>query len=409
MLPCHVLTHAAASALAGNGNLAAQQQQQLFGGNAVQPAQQVIQAAQQIAQEQAAQPQPPQKPQQPQQPVKPAKPPQPTKPQQAAGSHGGGASTPAAGASVRQAIVDWALDQPMVKRSRHWKRAVHIMAAAGPVVRTVGDVRGILGPIHQQIRDAGNSHLAVRAQLQGQKGRHADSIDKTRPCECALLLSQDVLCALRRSDPHLLCTCLPPAGHGGGSADRCSLAVSFPCVQLAVDLATVGCFRLSELDGLPASTPVVIGHSEGRSYNVSPEWSLAVASETCMRWADPFFGQDAVCMTGPGRPWALGGRRVGARAWAANVGGPTPGLRRVAGTLQFAGVSGRQLATALRATVSSSCLPYCPSPAVCRHLHGHQARRHLGGQGRPGGRHALLHPILRHLPGGGLRRRAPRV
>lgn len=82
-----------------------------------------------------------------------------------------------------------------------------------------------------------------------------------------------------------------------------------------MDLATVGCFRLSEMDGLPASTPVVIGHSEGRSYNVSPEWSLAVASETSMAWADPFFGQGAVCMTGPGRPWALGGRMHGQQMW----------------------------------------------------------------------------------------------
>lgn len=78
---------------------------------------------------------------------------------------------------------------------------------------------------------------------------------------------------------------------GAGSAAAAAAEAAAAGAQLAVDLATVGCFRLSELDGLPDDTPVVIGHSEGRSYNVSPEWSLAVASETSMRWADPFFGR----------------------------------------------------------------------------------------------------------------------
>ncbi|PRW45405.1 glutamyl-tRNA synthetase isoform A [Chlorella sorokiniana] len=183
---------------------AAQQQQQVFGGNAIQPAQQVIAGAGQLAQQQAAQP---------------PQPAQPAVPQQPAGA--------AAHGSVRQAIVDWALQQSVVQRSPRWRRALRKMAAAGPVIRTVGEVRRILGTIHQQIRDAGNSHLA-----------------------------------------------------------------------LADDLATVGCFRLSELDGLPDDTLVVVGPDTGRHFTVSTEWSLAVASETRRRWADPFFGQGAVGMTG---------------------------------------------------------------------------------------------------------------
>ncbi|PRW44282.1 hypothetical protein C2E21_6666 [Chlorella sorokiniana] len=211
-----------------NGNQAAQQQQLVFGGNAVQPVQQVIAGAQQIAQQQAAQqPQQPQPQQQPQQPAQPAAQPPQQAPQPAQPGNGAAAQASAAHASARQAVADWGFAQPEVKASAAWQEALRKFAAAGPVIVTLGAVRRTLGPVHQRIRDAGNSHLL-----------------------------------------------------------------------LVEDLYTLGPFRLSDLDGLPDETLVVIGPSTGRHYPVSAEWSLAVASETGRSWLDVYFGQRRVAMTG---------------------------------------------------------------------------------------------------------------
>lgn len=111
----------------------------------------MIQAAQQLAQQQAAQA---------------PRVTQPAGSQQPGGSHGSGSSStqpPATTATVMQAIDAWACRQSAVTASPAWRQGLQNarLADAPPVVCPIGEVRRILGAMRSRIEGHGKGHLAV--------------------------------------------------------------------------------------------------------------------------------------------------------------------------------------------------------------------------------------------------------